>query len=106
MSKLVPYAGSPEIKVQRGIPLAPEGSTRPKGFSKYPFYELTAKGMSFFVPGGSRNTLSSRACNIGAREDREFAVREVYRRKIDGDWVPCEADDKGATRGVGVWRVR
>jgi len=23
----------------------------------------------------------------------------------DGQWEPCEPDDEGAVRGVGVWRV-
>lgn len=71
---------------------------------KYPF-ESMAVGEMFFIPGRSKNNMTTHASAVGRKLERKFATRLVYMVQDDaGAWQLCAEDDEGATLGVGVWR--
>jgi hypothetical protein len=79
----------------------PSSSVRPNASSqrKYPFSEMDV-GDWFFVPGLSKNTLSTLASLTGKKLGRLFSTRLLY----VADCKEVAAGTAGAVLGVGVWR--
>jgi hypothetical protein len=75
---------------------------------KYPFHEMVP-GTMFFVPGPTPkpNTVMSLASATGKRLGFTFMTRQCFMAwdKKANEWVNCDPEAKGATRGVAVFRT-
>jgi hypothetical protein len=93
------------LELQDNIPLPPP-VRRPRVTRrrKYPFEEM-AVGQHFFVEGKSKNTLGTHVTTVGKQLGRKFSTRLCHMKKVKQKWQLCEADDKGAVQGIGVWRT-
>lgn len=89
------------ISVMPRIPI-PDYSVRTLAFKsrKYPFDKLEV-GDWFFLPGRTKNNLSTYACTVSKKLGKTFATRLLY---VLND-VKVDADTDGAVLGVGVWRI-
>jgi hypothetical protein len=59
----------------------------------------------FFVPGRTKNTLSTHATTVGKALNRKYVTRKTYMVKTKQGWEPCDPGATGATLGIGVWRT-
>lgn len=91
-------------KIQKNVKVPKALRPRLTSRRKYPFEEMDIGDM-FFVPDKKRNTLATHASTVGRDLKRKFTTRLLYMKQTNGHWDPCDATDKGATLGVGVWRV-
>lgn len=71
---------------------------------KYPFESMQV-GHFFFVPGKTRNSIRTYFSTAGKQHGIQLTSKLIHARKVDGEWKECEATDRGATIGVGVWRI-
>lgn len=91
-------------EIQKGVPIPRLNQARPPVFRKYKFDQMDV-GDFFFVPGHKKNTMGTHAAAIGKKLSMKFITRAINMRRTKDGWVMCEANDVGATAGVGVWRV-
>jgi hypothetical protein len=93
------------FQLQSNIPLPRTIRPKAKGRRrKYPFESMQV-GSFFFVPGIVREQIYGHVYHTGKQIGFKFAVRACYMRHVSDEWQICEANDKGATLGVGVWRT-
>lgn len=71
---------------------------------KYPFESMQV-GHFFFVPGKTKNSIRTYFSTAGKQHGIQLTSKLIYARKVNGEWQECEESDRGATIGVGVWRV-
>jgi len=90
-------------EVQRNVPIPKVAKT--EGRRKYPF-ESMAVGDMFFVPGKTKNTLTAITSTAGRKLKRKFTTRLCYMAETRDGWKQVPSSAKGATIGVGVWRVK
>lgn len=95
MSEIFPTQKVPIPKIRR--PGA--GAKR-----KYPF-ETMKRGSMFFIPNKEKNTMVPHASATGKKLGKKFKTQLCYCKRVEGVWMPCEPDERGATIGIGVWRV-
>lgn len=95
----------PMFNVQSYVPIPKAARLKPVARRKYPFDTMKLREM-FFVPGKTKNTLTTHACTVGKQLNKRFETRLTYMHRLDGKWVPCEADAPGAKLGIGVWRTK
>ena len=92
--------------IQQNTPMPKTLRAVPATNRKYPFASM-AVGDMFFVPGKTRNTLTTHASTMGKALGRKFTTRLVYMIETKQGWVSAETpNDKGAVLGVGVWRTK
>jgi len=92
-------------KPQANIPMPETDRGGASSKKKYPMDTMKI-GEMFFVPRKRRTSMATHTSTRGKQLGRKFATREIHMREgDDGQWEPCEPDDEGAVRGVGVWRV-
>ena len=91
---LQPIPNVPRPKVIR-----PEAEDR-----KYPLATMEV-GAMVFVEGVSAVSLGAHVSRRGKALGRKFRTQQVYMRWNRGTWQLCDADERGAVRGVGVWRI-
>jgi len=72
---------------------------------KYPFEQLGV-GQFFFIPYRDKNTLVTYASIQGKKLGKKFATRLTTMVQQGESWRPCEANEKGAVQGIGVWRTK
>ncbi len=93
------------FEVQKKIPVPKmlvrgrRGPTR-----KYPF-ETMKKGDMFFVPGKTRNTMTTHVSTVGKELGVRSSSRLCWMRETVEGWKPAKEGEKGAVMGIGVWRV-
>lgn len=93
------------LKLQSNVPIPRTMRLRARGRRrKYPFEQMQV-GSFFFVPGIERKQIYGHVWQVGKQLNMKFTVRLAYMQQVAGEWCPCEQDDKGATLGVGVWRI-
>lgn len=92
------------LPVQKKVPLPKTLRPAMPSRRKYPFEEMDVNDM-FFVPHKDKNTLATHASTVGASLGRKFRTRLTYMRETREGWVPCEANEKKAVLGIGVWRT-
>jgi hypothetical protein len=93
------------FQLQRNVPIPSTIRPNAKGRrKKYPFEDMKVGDM-FFVANKTKNTLGTHVSLVGKELGRTFATRLTYMREHNGKWQPCEADEDGATLGIGVWRT-
>ena len=73
------------IKIDKGKPIPSHGAA----VQKYPWDDMEI-GDSFFLPGVTRNTLSSAAASAERRQGRKYSVRTLT---------------EGCVKGVRCWRT-
>jgi hypothetical protein len=91
-------------EIQKGVPIPSLKQARPPVFRKYKFDQMDV-GDFFFVPGHKKNTMGTHAAAIGKKLGMKFITRALTMHRTKEGWVICQAEDTGATAGVGVWRV-
>ena len=91
--------------VQKKVPVPKMQTSNRQGRNrKYPFKDMK-EGDMFFVPGKTRNTMSTHVSDTGRKLGVKFTTRLCYMRQTIEGWVPAEPDEKGAVLGIGVWRT-
>lgn len=90
------------LQLQTNVP--PPITRRSHKNKKYPFETMRVDDF-FFVAGKKRNTIRTYFSTMGQKHNIKLKSELMYARQIKGLWSPCEPTDKGATMGVGVWRV-
>lgn len=91
--------------VQKNIPVPKVNKANPPIRKKYPF-ETMEIGDMFFVPGKSRNTLTTHTSTMGKALGKKFATRLTHMVETLEGWQQAAPGDDGAVQGVGVWRVK
>lgn len=91
--------------VLKNIPIPKTMRTAPPPRRKWPLDDMGVGDM-FFVPGRDKNNLATYCSTAGKKLGRRFTTRLCYMHEVKGDYVPCEPDVRGATLGVGVWRIK
>ena len=91
-------------ETQKDIPVPKYARRRKSVCRVYPLDTMEV-GSMFFIPGRDKNTFTSHASSSGKALGRVFATRLMWATDVDGKWEPCQADDEGAVRGIGVWRT-
>jgi hypothetical protein len=72
---------------------------------KYPFESMQV-GHFFFVEGKTKNSIRTYFSTAGKQHGIQLTSKLIHARKnAAGEWEECKDSDKGATLGVGVWRV-
>ena len=93
------------FKLQSNVPLPRTIRPRARGRRrKYPFESMQI-GSFFFVPGIERNQIYGHVFKVGKELGMKFATRACHMQKVGDAWQPCDQLEKGATLGVGVWRI-
>lgn len=92
-------------EVIKNVPLPKSSRTPPPPARKYPFEEMEVGDM-FFVPGKTKNSLSTRASSVGKKLDRKYVTRSTIMAETIEGWEPCDDKDPDAVVGVGVWRIK
>jgi hypothetical protein len=91
-------------EVQRNVPVPkPTKPTAPVR-RKYPFEEMSVGDM-FFVPGKTKNTLTTHTSTVGKKLGRKFITRLTHMVETLDGWKQAGPDDENAIQGVGVWRI-
>lgn len=85
---------------QQNVPIPKRPGAKPR----HPFRAME-RGDFFFV-ARERNNLMSQAWRWGDKLGRSYITRMMWARWVQDEWRACKDTDEGATRGVGVWRVR
>lgn len=91
-------------EIKKGIPI-PGNPTGHSGRRIYPFQELDVGDM-FFIPNRQKNNFAPHTWKYGKRHNVSFTTRLCYMKETLEGWAPCEETEKGAVRGIGVWRVK
>lgn len=94
------------FKLQSNVPLPKTIRPRARGRRrKYPFESMKV-GSFFFVPGITREQIYGHVWQTGKQLNMRFSTRACYMREVSGEWQLCgDQSEKGATLGVGVWRI-
>jgi len=89
--------------VLKGVPIPPIRRGRPR--RKYDLEHLAVGDMQF-VPGRTVKQVSAYVSKMArTMPAMKFTTRVVFARRLGQRWEVCEPTDRGATEGVGVWRV-
>lgn len=91
-------------EVQKNIPIPKVMKVTPSTRRKYPFEDMEVGDM-FFVPGKSKNTLTTHASTVGKALGRKFITRLTHMVETVEGWQQASADAKNAIQGIGVWRT-
>lgn len=91
-------------EVQKNIPVPKVIKANPSPRRKYPFEDMEVGDM-FFVPGKTKNTLTTHASTVGKNLGRKFITRLTYMVETVEGWSQAEPDAKNAIQGIGVWRT-
>lgn len=96
------------FKVQDNVPLPPIKRAPKTPRRKFPIEGMEV-GQMFFMPGRSTKSVSAYVSRITKGLPGKYSARHCWMKYKhlgpDGRWEPCEAGDRGATEGVGVWRI-
>jgi hypothetical protein len=93
------------LKLQSNVPLPRTIRPRARGRRrKYPFESMQV-GSFFFVPGIEPQQIYGHVYQVGKELNMKFSYRACYMREVSEEWQSCDQNDKGATLGVGVWRI-
>ena len=92
-------------EIIKNVPMPRSKRPTPPARRKYDFTGMEVGDMHF-VPGKSKNSLSTHASTMGKKLDRKFATRVVWMREDpEHGLVVCDALEAGAIEGVGIWRT-
>lgn len=91
-------------EVRKNVPQPKVTRVTVKSRRKYPFEDMEVGDM-FFVPNKTKNTLATHVSTVGKKLSRRFTTRLVTMARGEDGWELCDAADKGAVTGIGVWRV-
>lgn len=92
------------FEVRKNVPQPKAARVTPAPRRKYPFEDMDVGDM-FFVPEKIKNTLATHASTVGKKLGRKFSTQLVHMKPAKEGWDVCDAGDKGAVLGIGVWRV-
>lgn len=91
-------------EVQKNVPVPKVIKASASVRRKYPFEDMDVGDM-FFVPGKSKNTLTTHASTVGKNLNRKFITRLTHMIETADGWKRAAADEPGAIQGIGVWRT-
>lgn len=91
-------------EVQKNVPVPKVTKADGPKRRKYPFEDM-AVGDMFFVPGKTKNTLTTHCSTVGKKLGRKFITRLTYMVETLEGWEQAEPTVDGAIQGIGVWRT-
>jgi len=87
------------------VPIPRSKRPTPPARRKYDFKNMEINQMHF-VPGKSKNSLSTHASTMGKKLQRKFVTRTIWMREdMENGLVACDKTEEGAIEGVGIWRT-
>jgi hypothetical protein len=92
------------LQLQRNVPPPETRRQAPHGNQKYPVEGMQVNDF-FFVPRKRRESIRSYFSTLGTQHGIKLRSEQIHARKVEGLWTPCEAGERGAVSGVGVWRT-
>lgn len=92
------------FRLQSNVPIPKTIRPSARGRRKYPLEQMKIGDM-FFVPEKTVPQLSGYLLPEAKKLGIKLTSRLTYAKLDKGTWSLCDEDDKGASLGVGVWRV-
>ena len=95
-----------DISLMLDIPIPPVRRPPAQGTRRIQLQTMPIGGM-YFLPGRTARSVSAYVSRIAKQGNFKFTVRTLTMRPDkEHGWVVCDADDKQAVEGAGVWRAQ